>query len=50
VYKRHPEKPRFEGKASRPPTAEEIAQAARREKPNRRSKKERRGKPARRSK
>jgi RNA-binding protein len=50
VYKRHPEKPRFEGKASREPTAEKAAQAARREKPNRRSKKERRSKRSRRTK
>ena len=45
VYKRHPEKPRFEGKASREPTPEEIEKAARRAKPTRRTKQARRKQP-----
>jgi RNA-binding protein len=44
VYKRHPEQPRFEGKGSREPTAEEAEKAARRAKPSRRTKQARRTK------
>jgi RNA-binding protein len=54
VYKRHPQKPRFEGKATRDRVGDAAARSAQqpkpsRPKPSRRSKAKRRSKPSRRS-